>query len=327
MSLSRHPLTPNPQGLANIPVDSGTVALLAASFRAVQARGQDFADGFYARLFAAHPQVRAMFPADMTAQKAKLLDTLTAVMAHLQDPQGNVKRLQELGVRHVAYGARPEHFALVIDAMLGAMQDVAGKEWNKAVHEQWRRALSLIAEVMIKAGLEHGPRPGDAPATYAGDTPPLKRHASLQPFSREHMGALVLARNLRRRPLNDAERKAVVAEFAKAWELELSPHFADEERVLVPIIADSILKERLLADHARLRELAAALASASQPRDTEQLMQRLGDQLDDHIRWEERVLFETIQARAPDALARLHVHAEQIERDRPGARPRRPDRS
>jgi hypothetical protein len=81
MSLSRHPLTPNTQGLANIPVDSGTVALLAASFRAVQARGSDFADGFYARLFAAHPQVRPMFPADMTAQKAKLLDTLAIVMS------------------------------------------------------------------------------------------------------------------------------------------------------------------------------------------------------------------------------------------------------
>src|SRR5262249_29976314 len=159
---------------------------------------------------------------DMTAQKAKLLDTLTAVMAHLQDPQGNIKRLQELGVRHVAYGARPEHFPLVIDAMLGAMREVAGKEWNKAVHEQWRRALSLIAEVRIKAGLEQAPRPGAAIATYAGATPPLKRHPALQPFSREHMSGLVQARNLRRRPLTDAERTAVVAEFAKAWEQELA---------------------------------------------------------------------------------------------------------
>jgi hemoglobin-like flavoprotein len=154
MSLSRHPLTPNTQGLANVPVDSGTVALLAASFRAVQARGSDFADGFYARLFAAHPQVRPMFPADMTAQKAKLLDTLAIVMSSLADPQGNIQRLRELGVRHVGYGARPEHFPLVINAMLAAMQDVAGPEWNKAVHEQWRRALTLIAEVMIKAGFE-----------------------------------------------------------------------------------------------------------------------------------------------------------------------------
>lgn len=327
MSLSRHPLTPSTQGLANVPVDSGTAALLAASFRAIQVRGQDFADGFYARLFAAHPQVRAMFPADMTAQKAKLLDTLAVVMAHLQDPQGNIKRLQELGLRHVAYGARPEHFPLVIDAMLASMQAVAGPEWNKAVHEQWRRALNLIGEVMINAGFGQGSPPAtsrdraDAPIT-----PPLKRHPSLQPFSREHMSGLVLARNLRRRPLDDSARMTVVTEFMRGWERELAPHFADEERILLPIITDATLGDRLLAEHARLRELAVALPSSAQPR-TEQLMQQLGELLEDHIRWEERVLFETIQAQAPEALAKLHAHAEAIERDRPGARPRRSDRS
>lgn len=319
MSLSRHPLTPNTQGLANVPVDAGTAALLAASFRAVAARGQDFAEGFYARLFAAHPAVRAMFPADMTAQKAKLLDTLSAVMAHLQDPQGNLKRLQELGARHVAYGARPEHFPLVIDAMLASMQDVAGPEWNNAVHEQWRRALTLIGEVMIKAG--------QAPAGTADTTPPLKRHPSLQPFSREHMSGLVLARNLRRRPLSDAERRAILADFARLWEQELAPHFADEERILLPVTPDESLKQRLLSEHARLRELAAAIPSASAPRDAEHVMQRLGDQLEEHIRWEERVLFEAIQAHAPDALGALHAQTQALERDRPGARPRRPERS
>jgi hemoglobin-like flavoprotein len=88
----------------------------------------------------------------MTAQKSKLMDTLAAVIVHLADPKANLHRLQELGRRHKGYGALPEHFPIVIDAMLGAMQEVAGPDWNKAVQEEWRRALSLVAEVMIKAG-------------------------------------------------------------------------------------------------------------------------------------------------------------------------------
>jgi hemoglobin-like flavoprotein len=151
MALSRHPLTPAAKALGNIPLDRATVALLAGSFRVIESRGKEFADSFYARLFAAHPEVRPLFPKDMTAQKAKLLDTLAAVVVHLADPQTNMQRLQELGKRHKTYGARPEHFPLVVDAMIGGMKDVAGKDWNKAVEQEWRRALGLVAEVMIKA--------------------------------------------------------------------------------------------------------------------------------------------------------------------------------
>jgi len=82
------------------------------------------------------------------------LDTLAAVIVHLSDPQANLHRLQELGRRHKTYGAGPEHFPLVIDAMLSAMQEVAGNDWNKAVRDEWHRALSLVAEVMIKAGTD-----------------------------------------------------------------------------------------------------------------------------------------------------------------------------
>ena len=152
MSLSRHPLTPKIEALGNVPLDRGVVVLLGASFRSVQARGGEFADKFYAQLFTAYPSVRAMFPADMTAQKSKLMDTLVAVIVHLSDPEANLHRLQELGRRHKAYGAKPEHFPIVIDAMLIAMQEVASPDWNKAVQEEWRRALNLVAEVIIKAG-------------------------------------------------------------------------------------------------------------------------------------------------------------------------------
>jgi hemoglobin-like flavoprotein len=151
MSLSRHPLTPSAQALAGIPLDKGVVAVLAASFKGIASSGGDFADRFYARLFEAHPQVRALFPTDMTAQKAKLLDTLAAVVLHLADPKANLHRLQELGRRHKAYGAKPEHFPLVVEAMIGGMRDVAGSEWNPPVEQEWRRALQLVSEVMIKA--------------------------------------------------------------------------------------------------------------------------------------------------------------------------------
>src|SRR4051812_21400885 len=100
MALSRHPLSPTPQSLGNVPVDRALVAVLASSFREIQKRGPEFADRFYASLFAAHPKLRSMFPPDMAAQKTKLLDTLATVITQLSEPASNLYAIRELGERH-----------------------------------------------------------------------------------------------------------------------------------------------------------------------------------------------------------------------------------
>jgi hemoglobin-like flavoprotein len=151
MALSRHPLSPSSKSLGKIPIDRGTMALLASSFRVIEERGAEFTDKFYAKLFAAHPHLRPMFPADMAAQKAKLLDMLETVFSHLADPQANQQRLEELGKRHKGYGACPHHYPEVTQAMLAAMSEVAGSDWNPAIQAEWRRALALVSEVMLRA--------------------------------------------------------------------------------------------------------------------------------------------------------------------------------
>src|ERR1051326_7417375 len=105
-------------------------------------------------------------------------------------------------------------------------------------------------------------QPPNPNAPRPGSFPPLKRHPSLQPFSREHMGGLVQARNLlhaggQPAPSEDqapailsvAEREAVLKQFIRVWRAELSGHFDDEERLLLPLTPSAILRDRLLAEH------------------------------------------------------------------------------
>lgn len=153
---------------------------------------------------------------------------------------------------------------------------------------------------------------------------PLKRHPALQPLSREHMSGLIQARNLQRSADGGAhERQGAVDAFVRAWEGEIRAHFEDEERLLLPLTGRPELRDRLLTEHDVLRSLAErcrrepeAIASDGA------IMGRIGRMLHDHIRWEERVFFESIQRERPEELARLLREAERIERQRPGARPR-----
>lgn len=138
----------------------------------------------------------------------------------------------------------------------------------------------------------------------------MKRHPSLEPFSRDHNDGLILARRL------DQLRAAALAEFAEAWEGELRDHFAEEERLLGPLCPLEA-KERLLREHAEIEALGKSALTDEEAR-------RLGDLLHDHIRWEERELFREIESRATSAALASLAHASiPLERRRGKANPKR----
>jgi len=144
--------------------------------------------------------------------------------------------------------------------------------------------------------------------------PPLHRHPALQPFSRDHYEGLVTARHLvKQARLEDLRR------FVSNWRKVIAEHFDDEERLLIDLIADAADVQRLRAEHAQLRQLAAEAQRRLASRDAaEQWLREVGQTLNDHIRWEERHLFERIQRDATEAqLAALAERTERIEQSRP----------
>lgn len=125
----------------------------------------------------------------------------------------------------------------------------------------------------------------------------MLRDRNLVPLSRQHQHALALCVRIdRASPIADSELAAWLAEMSQHFRSEISFHFAAEERVLFPAARRfhqlHSLVEELLSDHAWLREqFSAAEAgdlSASQ-------VSGFGKRLSEHIRKEERQLFERLQ--------------------------------
>lgn len=149
--------------------------------------------------------------------------------------------------------------------------------------------------------------------------PPLKRHPALQPLSRDHYVGLQQAQRLMKAAQADAAaRRTTADEFLRAWGEEISSHFDDEERLLPDLIAVPADCQRMLDEHVRIRALTAtveALLSQSPPGE---LLAELGQQLNDHIRWEERQLFPAIEAAAgAEQLTHLEEVTQTIEHHRP----------
>jgi hemoglobin-like flavoprotein len=124
---------------------------LETSFDLVAPRGDELMDVFYARLFAAAPAVKPLFAGtDLKKQKAMLLGTLVLLRKSLRDLDPIVPKLRELGARHVAYGARPEHYPVVGEVLIASMAEIAGEAWRPAYERAWGEAFGIVAGAMIE---------------------------------------------------------------------------------------------------------------------------------------------------------------------------------
>lgn len=125
---------------------------------------------------------------------------------------------------------------------------------------------------------------------------PIKRNIHIQPLSRDHHHSLLLSWKIRK-----GFSKGIAPERIKKYtdwffEHHILPHFEIEEAYLYPVLGDkNELVQKALAEHRRLKRLFE---------DENDLVKSLGlieEELEQHIRFEERELFNAIQKEATEA--------------------------
>jgi hemoglobin-like flavoprotein len=108
-------------------------------------------DIFYARLFAAAPAVEPLFAGtDLRRQKSMLLGALVLLRKSLRSLDTIVPALRDLGARHVAYGARAEHYPVVGEVLIASMAEVAGDAWRPEYEHAWAAAFEVVAGAMLE---------------------------------------------------------------------------------------------------------------------------------------------------------------------------------
>ncbi|MCG5218778.1 globin domain-containing protein [Streptosporangium sp. KLBMP 9127] len=127
------------------------IGLIRRSWSLIEPRSTKVAADFYGMLFSRYPQIRAMFPPAMDAQRDRLLHALTRVVLNLEDSESVTVYLAQLARDHRKYGVLPEHYPAVGRCLVAAMRANAGGQWTAACDTAWIDAYDLIAKVMIEA--------------------------------------------------------------------------------------------------------------------------------------------------------------------------------
>ena len=90
----------------------------------------------------------------MKKQKAMLLAALVLLRKSLRDLDAIVPTLRKMGARHVAYGARPEHYPLVGATLIASMAALAGDGWKQEYETAWAAAFDIVAGAMTAGAQE-----------------------------------------------------------------------------------------------------------------------------------------------------------------------------
>ena len=125
------------------------IKLVQDSFAKVAPISEQAAVIFYDRLFEVAPAVKAMFPADMTLQRKKLMAMLAVVVNGLSNLESVLPAASALATRHVAYGAKPAHYPVVGGALLWTLEQGLGEAWTSDVAAAWTAAYGTLSGYMI----------------------------------------------------------------------------------------------------------------------------------------------------------------------------------
>lgn len=120
--------------------------------------------------------------------------------------------------------------------------------------------------------------------------PPLKRSQSLLPLSREHHHGLLLCWKIRTGIKKNIETNRINAFVDWFYQENLKEHFEIEEEHVFPVLGpEHELIVRALSEHRQLQTLFAKKSK------TVETLERIANELEKHIRFEERVLFPEIE--------------------------------
>ncbi|WP_420568821.1 globin family protein [Thalassovita sp.] len=133
-------------------MDEKAITLVQESFAKVVPIKDAAAEIFYSDLFETAPEVKPYFEgANMKDQGSKLMATLGVVVNGLRDLDKIVPVAQQLAIKHVDYGVKPEDYDKVGASLLRTLEKGLGDAFTPDVKEAWTGAYTTLAGAMIAA--------------------------------------------------------------------------------------------------------------------------------------------------------------------------------
>ena len=138
------------------PLTGSQVASLKKTFRVMDR--DRLAMRFYSSLFARHPELKSLFPSDLTELSTKIVSVFELVVFSFQETAPDVFVLRQdvlaplkgLGQLHANKGVENNFYPIVNDVLLDAIRDES-PEFGNEIAMAWKMALNHLTVAMLSS--------------------------------------------------------------------------------------------------------------------------------------------------------------------------------
>ncbi len=133
-------------------LDAATRHLVKATVPVLKEHGVTLTRHFYARMFAANPELKEVFNQGHQhggSQQQALAGAVLAYAQHIDDPLVLLPVLERVAHKHVSLGVREEHYAIVGQHLLASISEVLGQEAaTPELLAAWGAAYGQLAQIL-----------------------------------------------------------------------------------------------------------------------------------------------------------------------------------
>jgi len=138
-----------PTGEGDVSLTADQIRLVQESYALISRSPRRYSDAFYYRLLLDHPFARALFPDDMAHQIAVFSKTIDVLVENVVDLGRLHPELSALALRHVQYGVKPYHYAVIGAVLIDTFADILADRFTPATRQAWEAVYAETAGVMI----------------------------------------------------------------------------------------------------------------------------------------------------------------------------------
>ncbi|ENH98471.1 bifunctional nitric oxide dioxygenase/dihydropteridine reductase 2 [Gracilibacillus halophilus YIM-C55.5] len=133
-------------------LDQQTIETVKSTVPVLEKYGKDITSRFYQRLFHKHPELKNIF--NQTNQRIgnqpqALANAVYAAAANIDQLETILPEVKQIAHKHRSLNIQPEHYPIVGENLLAAMQDVLGDAATDDIIDAWEKAYQQIAQVFI----------------------------------------------------------------------------------------------------------------------------------------------------------------------------------
>ncbi|MBA2942824.1 NO-inducible flavohemoprotein [Paenibacillus sp. CGMCC 1.16610] len=129
-----------------------SIDIIKSTAPVLEIHGTSITKRFYEMLFTSHPELLNIFNhanQKQGRQQTALANAVYAAALHIDRLEAILPVVKQIAHKHRSLGVKPEHYPIVGQHLLGAIQEVLGEAATPEILQAWAEAYGIIADAFI----------------------------------------------------------------------------------------------------------------------------------------------------------------------------------